>query len=492
MTMSTKYKRLCRRSVSKFVKINILFCIGALGLAASVLVLSTAGAADKNGGTDSSHAARFPDRSGEFETISTSGSIDFRNPFFQSLGTNGRSCATCHQPSAGWTITPQNVRERFDASYGTDPIFRPIDGATCSSDDVSTFQARREAYKLLLSKGLIRIALGVPDGADFIITGVDTPYACNDLVTASVYRRPLPATNLKFLSTVMWDGREFPVAGESKPWTEAEVDAGLHQQAIDAVLGHAQGNHPPSAEQVNRIVDFEKSLFTAQTVIKKAGSLREDGGLGGPTDLPRQTFFLGINDPLGGNPTGAPFDPEVFTIFKNWIDIPNRNYDEFTKRRESIARGEVIFNTHPIAISGVAGLNDVPLADGRVHSVIEGSCSTCHSSPGAGDHSLPAPLNIGISDAARRTDDLPLFTILCNSGAVVQTTDPGRALVTGKCADIGKFKGPTLRGLAARAPYFHNGMAATLKDVVDFYQGRFNLGLTDREQRDLVNFLKSL
>ncbi|MGH9573850.1 MAG: hypothetical protein ACRD40_10010 [Candidatus Acidiferrales bacterium] len=474
------------------MKVNIIFCVGALGLAASLSVLSTAGAPDRNGGANSSHALQFPDRSGEFETISTSGSIDFRNPFFQSLGTNGRSCATCHQPSAGWTVTPESVRERFDTSHGTDPIFRPIDGATCSSDDISTVQARREAYKLLLTKGLVRIALGVPDGADFIITGVDTPYACNDLVTASVYRRPLPATNLKFLSTVMWDGREFPVADESKPWTEAEVDVGLHQQAIDAILGHAQASHSPSAEEVDRIVDFEKSLFTAQTIVKKAGSLREAGAVGGPNDLPRQTFFLGINDPLGGNPTGAPFNPNVFNIFKNWIDIQNRNYDEFTKRRESIARGEVLFNTHAIAISGVAGLNDVPLADGRVHAVIEGSCSTCHSSPGAGDHSLPAPLNIGISDATRRTTDLPLFTILCNSGAVVQTTDPGRALVTGKCADIGKFKGPTLRGLAARGPYFHNGMAATLKDVVDFYQERFNLGFSDQEQRDLVNFLKSL
>ena len=490
--LPAKYRNMCRRDVSKFVKINILFCIGALGLAASVVVLSTAGAPNQNRTTDSSRSLRFPDRSGEFETISTSGPIDFGNPFFQSLGTNGRSCATCHQPSDAWTVTPENVRERFDATRGTDPIFRPVDGATCSTDDVSTLQARREAYKLLLTKGLIRIAMNVPDGADFIITGVDTPYACNDLVTASVYRRPLPATNLKFLSTVMWDGREFPVAGESKPWTEAEVDAGLHQQALDAVLGHAQASHPPSTEEVDRIVDFEKSLFTAQTVVKKAGSLRGDGGLGGPADLPRQTFFLGINDPLGGNPTGALFNPNVFTLFGSWLDISDRNYSEFTKRRESIARGEVIFNTHPIAINGVAGLNNVPLADGQIHSTIMGSCSTCHSTPAAGDHSLPVALNIGTSDASRRTPDLPLFTILCNSGAVVQTTDPGRALVTGKCADIGKFKGPILRGLAARAPYFHNGMAATLKDVVDFYQDRFNLGLTDQEQHDLVNFLKSL
>ncbi len=56
----------------------------------------------------------------------------------------------------------------------------------------------------------------------------------------------------------------------------------------------------------------------------------------------------------------------------------------------------------------------------------------------------------------------------------------------------GKFKGPVLRGLAARAPYFHNGMAASLEDVIDFYDTRFNVGFTRREKADLVAFLGAL
>jgi len=64
-------------------------------------------------------------------------------------------------------------------------------------------------------------------------------------------------------------------------------------------------------------------------------------------------------------------------------------------------------------------------------------------------------------------------------GTIIQTTDPGRALITGKWADIGKFKGPILRGLSARAPFFHNGSAATLQDVVNFCDIRFDIGLTD-------------
>ena len=74
----------------------------------------------------------------------------------------------------------------------------------------------------------------------------------------------------------------------------------------------------------------------------------------------------------------------------------------------------------------------------------------------------------------------------------MQVTDLGRALISGKCADIGKVKGPVLRGLAARAPYFHNGGAATLDDAVEFYNQRFNLSLTQQQKADLAAFLKSL
>ena len=69
---------------------------------------------------------------------------------------------------------------------------------------------------------------------------------------------------------------------------------------------------------------------------------------------------------------------------------------------------------------------------------------------------------------------------------MVQTTDPGRAMVTGRWRDVGKFKGPVLRALAARAPYFHDGSAATLSEVLEFYDKRFRLQLSDREKADLL------
>jgi cytochrome c peroxidase len=69
-------------------------------------------------------------------------------------------------------------------------------------------------------------------------------------------------------------------------------------------------------------------------------------------------------------------------------------------------------------------------------------------------------------------------------------TDPGRALITGRWKDVGRFKGPILRGLAGRAPYFHNGSAATLADVVNFYDTRFELTLSDQQKADLIAFLR--
>src|SRR5205823_5317382 len=115
------------------------------------------------------------------------------------------------------------------------------------------------------------------------------------------------------------------------------------------------------------------------------------------------------------------------------------------------------------------------------------------------NHSVSAPLNIGVADPpggnnALDTSYLPVVTI-CQRPALstcVRTTDPGRAMVTGRFADISRFKGPVLRGLAARAPYFHNGSAQTLQDVVNFYDVRFQIGLTAQEKADLAAFLGAL
>jgi cytochrome c peroxidase len=186
----------------------------------------------------------------------------------------------------------------------------------------------------------------------------------------------------------------------------------------------------------------------------------------------------------------------AMTLYSGWQSyIPDaRRPDEEGRdrgvavARRAVARGEALFNTKPILITTVKGLND----DLGVATIL-GSCTTCHDAPNAGNHSVPLPLDIGLTDAIRRTPDMPLYTLRNKTtGETVQTTDPGRALVTGQWKDIGRFKGPTLRALPARAPYFHNGFAKNLDEVVKFYNDRFNIGFTDQEKEDLIAFLKTL
>jgi len=419
-----------------------------------------------------------PDPSGRVETFQPSGATGTaENPFFQNLGTNGRTCFTCHQPQTGWSVSAASAGERFQASGGTDPLFRLIDGATCPTDDVSTLGAMRQAYKLLIEKGLIRIAIPLPGNIEVI--NVDDPYGCTtNPVTGlqsptmgmlSMYRRPLPSTNLGFDTAIMWDGRE----------------PSFEHQAVDATLGHAEGKSPgPSDEQQAEIVAFEKGLFTAQIFDKKAHELNAAAATGGPMGLPQQlSKFLatpGLNDPFMPG-----FNSNIFDLYKPWLDLTDTNGE--AKDRESVARGEEVFNTKNFKIKGVP-----PIPDNTV-----GFCGTCHDSPNVGNHTVKLPLNIGIANAGADKppgldiSGLPVFTLLCGGNTYV-VTDPGRALLSGNCDDIGKFKGPILRGLAARAPYFHNGSAATLMDVVNFYDQRFGIKFTEQEKKDLANFLKTL
>ena len=434
----------------------------------------------------------FPNLTGTSQTLNSAGAIDLGNPFFQELGTNGRTCASCHLPDQSWTIAAASVKARFDATDGLDPIFRTNDGSNCDHDiDTSTLSGRQNAYSLLTSRGLIRIAINVPASAEFEVVSVQNPYGCDEKSVLSMYRRPLPSTSLRALSAVMWDGRESsasstqPISFATNP---SDLLFDLRHQSVDATLGHAQAAVPPTDEQQTRIVEFEMGLSTAQGSDKVAGHLDTLGAKGGPVRLSQEDFFVGVNDPLGGNPVGTAFTPTVFTLFDSWSNLTDDG--EAADARRAIARGQSLFNSKTIHITGVAGLNDeLGVRD------IPGTCGTCHDSPNIGNHSLPVPLNIGVADMDSPLDVsyLPIITLRNKSThQKVKTTDPGRALISGKWKDIGKVKGPILRGLASRAPYFHNGSAATLADVMDFYNTRFNLNLTAGEKSDFIAFLNSL
>jgi hypothetical protein len=180
--------------------------------------------------------------------------ITANNAFFKNMGSNGRTCFTCHQPQDGWTISAASARARFEASAGLEPLFRLVDGATCPTADVSTLQARGQAYKLLTDKALIRVGIPMPTPPvvlEFAVSHVQDPYNCTTNPATgltspttgivSMYRRPLPSTNLGFLTAIMWDGRE----------------PSLSNQSIDATLIHAQATTAPTSAQQAEIVTFE-------------------------------------------------------------------------------------------------------------------------------------------------------------------------------------------------------------------------------------------
>jgi hypothetical protein len=108
------------------------------GLIASLLILTplamTAGAHDFDKYDDDSDRSEVSaDATGLIQTINANGRTNTKGAFFQSLGTNGRSCSTCHLPDQAMSIAPPQIRQRFEQTRGRDPLFNAVDGANCAN-----------------------------------------------------------------------------------------------------------------------------------------------------------------------------------------------------------------------------------------------------------------------------------------------------------------------------------------------------------------------
>jgi cytochrome c peroxidase len=444
------------------------------------------------------------DATGMFATYSTAGVTDESlRAFFQPLGTNGRSCATCHQFNQGQSISAAATQTLFN-NNSADPLFDALNGANCPTAAAGDSNGR----SLLLKNGLIRASIGVAANAQFTLTVIHDPYGCAMSTSASgqtlvsIYRRPLPTSGLPYISDVLWDARETPSGlGTGSNFT-ANLDAAIMQTNRDAIALFEGGTTAPTAAQITDILTFEQGLYTAQATDTAAGSLSANGATGGPSNFAAVMFYPGINDILGGDPTGKKFNGNVFDLYNAWAGSSNA-------QQASINRGQTIFNTAPMKVSNVRGVNDSS-AFGNT-PVVTFTCSVCHDTPDVGSHSVSLPMDIGTGRiAADESDasiiaglaqlsapDVPIYQITgckdVNGNPVVYTTtDPGKGLSTGLCSDINRLKVPSLRGLAARAPYFHSGAAGTLPQLVDFYNARFQMNLTAAQQTDLVNFLNAL
>jgi hypothetical protein len=440
---------------------RIIFCAGALASAALLLAQSRGSYGPSRVWWEAGSGGFLP-RGEDYENEDgTSGMINNTgvvradgHPFFEALGSNGRACITCHQPSNAMSVSAATLRQRWSETAGADPVFAAIDGSNCPNLP----QAKMASHSLALDRGLFRIAMTWPPPRvepDFSLEVVRDPTGCNTDAAyglhgtahaVSVFRRPRVVANLAGITkdgsgkaagvSLMADGRE-PT---------------LRSQAITAALTHEQAANSPGPEQLARILEFERQIFVAQSSDVRGGSLEDVEGAFVPG--PRGLAEGRIASPVG---IAAAIAPAA------WVPRPGVPLVGFQLDfRQSASRGSALFMA---------------------------KCASCHNEKAA-----MRAMDIGTANhpLAEAAPDLPLFKATCADGRIVYTQDPGRALVTGKCADIGAIVPQQMRGLAARAPYFANGSAATLRAVVEFYDRQYSMKLTGRDRADLVNFMKTL
>jgi cytochrome c peroxidase len=382
-----------------------------------------------------------PDPNGAAATFSTRGSVSLTGEYFQAQGTNGRSCATCHIPEEAWGINPGTLQRLFSETNGRHPVFNKLDA---DNPDLlpsgPTEEQLLASYSMLLSRGVFRRGGAPKADREWDLIAVEDPHGFANLNRLVHWRRVMPTINHpQGSATINWDGGN--TVGTS-------VHDGLAKQVRGNVTGAQQGQ-PATDDVVEEIVDFAGSLYTAQLIAPGVGRLDSDGARGGPEALAEMPKAAGR-----------------FDLFDAWADHPN-------PRRAQIARGQELFNNRANAA-------------GR-------TCNSCHSTANVGTNFNNLLFDVRVASAEARTADLPLYTFRNRStGETRQLSDAGAGNVTGRWGDLGRFKTPTLRALSARAPYFHNGTAATLEDVVRHYERFLGFGFTDEERADLVAFLKAL
>ena len=460
---------------------------------------------------------------GSIGIINAEGPIQTKgHPFFEPMGANGRACVTCHQPADGFSLSVATIQKRWEETNGKDPLFAAVDGSDCPSKP----QDSKASHSMLLEHGLIRIAHSWPykkpfdafsaKEPEFTIEVVRDPTGCNldpqyGLKSAdpriSVYRRVRPTTNLRYVIDPSYDlsGRfnnktglplpNDPLTGQHVGlpiMADGRADT-LEAQMDDAMSIHMAGRDGElTPEKVKKIKEFELQVYSAQDFHVIGGSLIEPNG---PPALGPMALEKGRSIINGNN-----WRSVTFLDFEAWRNpAPQDAQAEF---RASVARGNDIFLERPIWISDVTGFNSIGMGN-----PYKRTCVICHSVHLTGNDFAPGVMDLGVNnqpwaDMGEVLDNkhLPLFKLTCKAsarphpfaGRVVFTHDPGRALLTGLCHDIGSLVMQPMRGMSARAPYFSNGSAKTIADVVKYYDARFDMKLTDMERQDLVNFLSVL
>ena len=453
----------------------------------------------------------YDDPSGDLRLLLADGPMRTRgHPFFEPLGPNGRACVTCHQPADAMSLSAASAQARWEQTGGKDPLFAASDGSNCP--DLP--QGERASHSLLLAKGLIRIARpwpprdfsGRPVQPDFTLEVVRDPTGCNTSArwglhaaspAVSVFRRPRPVANFKYILATGFEmdpkaGLPLPLDPETGKISSHNLMADGRALSLAAQMREAGGAHLQmlralTTEQIKQITDFEQRIYTAQQSDREGGALDAAGAEGGPAKLkasePGRLGSQGVAVWSEFQPWETPRDDASLTPAEKAF-------------RASVSRGAKVFRDRTFLIFDSAGVNS-PMGFGNP---VRNACVFCHNMSQMGMDVAPGQVDLGTTNLpyADPQPDLPLFRVTClkaphpHYGRTILTHDPGYALTTGRCADVGRITLQSLRGLAARAPYFSNGSAKDLRAVIDYYDRRYDIGYTEQEKQDLVNLMKAL
>lgn len=459
-------------------------------------------------------ALDYQNENGTLRVLLDGGPLDTKgHPFFTALGPNGRACVTCHQPADAMSLSAASVQRQWARNGAADPLFAAGDGSNCPSLP----QAARASHSLLIDHALIRIARSWPPRdlqakpitPDFRIEVVRDPSTCNrdpkyGLASAdphiSVFRRPRPVANFKYIEAMgfAYDPKAGMPLGldpdTGKP-VSGNLMADSRVPSLSAQMRDAAGAHLGFLRQLDRgdiarILDFERRVYVAQQRDRAGGALDADRALGGPRTLQvSQPGRLGSD---GGSP--------VWSEYEAWEKLPAAQKAKLPPAerefRDSVARGAHVFREKTFLISDTAGINS-PIGFGNP---VRNSCVFCHNMSFMGMDVAPGQVDLGTTNQpfADPAPHLPLFRVTClgkphpHYGRTILTSDPGYALTTGRCADVGRITLQSMRGLSARAPYFSNGSARDLRGIVDYYDRRYTIGYSERDKQDLVNLMRAL
>jgi hypothetical protein len=215
--------------------------------------------------SDARVSAHAVDCGGEPCDAVVRGALAFVDRRLDGLGANGRSCADCHMPSDQFQLSPQSAERRFQFlrflrlwnARADDPLFRPID-----ADDFRSNGDRATDFSNLRQNGLVRVTLPLPSNIRLVDAATNLP---SNETFVDVWRM-VPSVNDVALTGA--DG--------TNPWFRGPNTTGgyqldarvstLQDQALGALVNHAQIQQPPAQGLLDDLASFQRVLFTNHRV----------------------------------------------------------------------------------------------------------------------------------------------------------------------------------------------------------------------------------